>query len=63
MTEDAHLKHFVIDTNVLLDVIGADASFGERSRANYALVSRDHGHLRYFKLELVDPADLPLNGP
>lgn len=26
------MKHWLVDTNVLLDVIGADAEFGERSR-------------------------------
>lgn len=27
------MKHWLVDTNVLLDVVGADAEFGERSRA------------------------------
>lgn len=27
------MKHWLVDTNVLLDVLGADVEFGERSRA------------------------------
>ncbi len=58
------MKEWLVDTNVILDVIGADPEFGHRSRlaleqtaavAGFGLISRDRGYGQYFRIDLLDP--------
>ncbi len=52
------VTEWLVDTNVLIDVIHDDLVFAEVSVvAGFGLISRDEGYAKYFKLELLNPAN------